>query len=90
MFSFIRSKDFKELSIEVIKLRSKLNTLTHEVNVLQTQVLELNLKRPVVISNGGTGASSSTITFTTKPPAKKRGRPFGSKNKPKPVAKKKK
>ena len=86
MFSFIRSKDFKELSIEVIKLRSKLNTLTHEVNVLQAQVLELNLKRPVVLSSNQSG----TVTWSSKPTAKKRGRPVGSKNKPKPVAKKKK
>ena len=89
MITFISKKDFNSLVNELLSVKSKLINVTHELTLLQAQVLELNLKRPVVISNGGTGASSSTITFTTKPPAKKRGRPAGSKNKPKPATKSK-
>jgi hypothetical protein len=84
MITFISKQNFKEMSNEIKALRSKLTALTHEVNVLQTQVLELNLKRPVSLSSNQSG----TVTWASKPVAKKRGRPFGSKNKPAPKTKK--
>jgi hypothetical protein len=84
---FLYKQNFKEMSNELKALRSKLTNLTHEVNVLQTQVLELNLKRPVVLSSSAP-ANRSSITVTAKPAAKRRGRPVGSKNKAKPKTKK--
>lgn len=84
MFTFISKQNFKEMSNEIKALRSKLISLTHEVNVLQTQVLELNLKRPLVLSSNQSG----TVTWGSKPVAKKRGRPIGSTNKPKAKTKK--
>jgi len=79
MFTFISKQNFKEMSNEIKALRSKLNSLSHEIHVLQRQVMDLNLKRPVVLSSAAP-ANRSSITVTAKP---KRGRPFGSKNKPK-------
>jgi hypothetical protein len=79
MFTFISQKDFNNLVNELLVLKSKLIKVTNEVHVLQTQVMELNLKRPVVLSSTSK-ASGSSITYTAKP---KRGRPFGSTAKPK-------
>jgi hypothetical protein len=87
MFTFISKKDFNNLVNELLVLKSKLTKVTNEVNVLQTQVMELNLKRPVVLSSAAP-ANRSSITVTAMP--KKRGRPVGSTNKAKPKAKPKK
>ena len=81
MITFISKKDFNSLVNELLFVKSNLIKVTNEVNLLKAQVLELNLKRPVLLSSSAP-ASGSSITFTAKPAAKKRGRPFGSKNKP--------
>lgn len=79
MFTFISQKDFNNLVNELLVLKSKLIKVTNEVHVLQAQVMELNFKRPVVLSSAS-HANRSSITVTAKP---KRGRPFGSTAKPK-------
>lgn len=89
MFSFLKRKEIDLLTTTIKALTQKLRSLEHEITLLQAQVLELNLKRPVVFSSSAP-ASGSSITFTAKPAAKKRGRPFGSKNQPKTKAKVKK
>ena len=85
MIMFINKQEFKELVNEVKALKAKVTGLNHELTLLQAQVLELNLKRPVVLSSNQSG----TVTWSSKPEAKKRGRPVGSKNSPKPATKSK-
>jgi hypothetical protein len=79
MITFISKKDFNSLVNELLFVKSNLIKVTNEVNLLKAQVLELNLKRPVVLSSTS-HANRSSITVTAKP---KRGRPFGSTNKSK-------
>ena len=85
MFKFLTKKLYQEINT----LKGRIKIMDVELGIIRSQIMELNLKRPVVISSTAPSAGSS-ITVTTKPTPKKRGRPFGSKNKPKPAVKAKK
>ena len=75
---FITAKEKATLKADVAYLRKILKELQVDVNAMQANIMTLNLGRPVVLSSVGTDSPSITVTMP-----KKRGRPFGSKNKEK-------
>lgn len=77
---FISHVEKVTIKEDIAGLKAMIKALKVTVDAMQADIMTLKLGRPVVLKSSAGAARSSSITVTVP---KKRGRPVGSKNKPK-------